>query len=116
MESLDLARMERFAGLTDVPAGAVASAIAEPGRQYALYLFHARDDGKWGAHFVVTPGTYRDAVTLQGVPAGAYRLEWIDPVSGAVKTSETVEWAGGDLAVATPPYSIDVALRMSRAR
>jgi Protein of unknown function (DUF4038) len=112
VESFGLASMERFAGVAGIPAGAFASALAEPGRQYAVYLFHAKDDGKWGAHFVATPGTYRDSVTLKAVPAGSYRLEWIDPVSGGVRASETVRWGGGDLALTTPPYSIDVALRM----
>src|SRR5512139_2275207 len=55
VESFALASMERFAGVDGVPAGAFASALAEPGRQYALYLFHAKDDGQWGAHFVATP-------------------------------------------------------------
>jgi hypothetical protein len=112
VESLELASMERFAGVEGVPAGAFASTLAEPGKQYALYLFHARDDGEWGAHFVATPGTYRDTVTLKAVPAGSYRLEWVDPSGGTVMTSETVSWRGGDLAVATPAYSIDVALRV----
>jgi hypothetical protein len=116
VDSFDLASMERFAGVGGVPVGAFASAMAEPGRQYALYLFHAKGDGQWGAHFVATPGSYRDTVTLNAVPAGTYRLEWVDPVSGAVKASETVRWAGGDLALATPTYSLDVALRMRVAR
>jgi len=112
VEGFDLRSMTRFAGVAGVPPGAFASALAEPGRQYALYLFHARDDGEWGAHFVATPGTYRDTLTLKAVPAGRYRLEWVDPVSGAVRASEAVRWGGGDLAVTTPPYAIDVALRM----
>jgi hypothetical protein len=114
--SFDLASMERFGGVGAVPAGAFASAIAQPGRQYALYLFHAKDDGQWGAHFVATPGSYRDTFALRAVPAGSYRLEWVDPVSGVVRASETVRWAGGDLALTTPPYSLDVALRMRVAR
>ncbi len=116
VESFDLASMERFGGVDGVPAGAFASALAERGRQYALYLFHAKDDGKWGAHFVATPGSYRDAVTLKAVPAGSYRLEWVDPASGSVKKSEAVRWRGGDLALTTPPYLLDVALRMRVAR
>ncbi len=116
VEGFDLTSMARFGGVTGVPAGAFASALAEPGKQYALYLFHATDDGQWGAHFVATPGTHRATVTLKAVPAGRYRLEWVDPVSGAVKSSEALRWNGGDLAVTTPVYSIDVALRMRAAR
>ena len=73
VEGFDLTSMARFDGVVGVPAGAFASALAEPGKQYALYLFHAKGDGQWGAHFVATPGTYRDTVTLKAVPAGRYR-------------------------------------------
>jgi hypothetical protein len=116
VESFEVRSMERFDGVAGVPAGAFASALAEPGRQYALYLFHAKGDGQWGAHFVATPGSYRDTVTLKAIPAGSYRIEWIDPVSGRVSASETVRWGGGDLALTTPSYSIDVALRMRLGR
>jgi hypothetical protein len=115
VEGFDLARLARFDGVAGVPADAFASALAEPGKQYAVYLFHAKGDGQWGAHFVATPGTWRDTVTLKAVPAGRYRLEWVDPVSGGVRASDTVRWGGGDLALTTPPYFIDVALRMRAA-
>jgi hypothetical protein len=115
VEGFDLASMARFDGVAGVPAGAFASALADPGKQYALYLFHAKGDGQWGAHFVATPGSYRDTLTLKAVPAGTYQLEWVDPVSGVVTASEAVRWGGGDLALTTPPYFIDVALRMRAA-
>ncbi len=53
---------------------------------------------------------------MKAVPAGRYRLDWVDPVSGAVKTSESLRWKGGDFAVTTPVYAIDVALRIRAAR
>jgi len=112
VEGFDLTSMMRFDGVTGVPTGAHASALAAPGRQYAVYLFHASDDGKWGAHFVATPGRYRDTLTLKAVAAGTYRLEWVDPVTGVVRASDTVRWRGGDLALTTPAHSVDVALRM----
>jgi hypothetical protein len=115
VDGFDLTSMARFDGVAGVPGGAFASALAEPGKQYAVYLFHATGDGQWGAHFVATPGTYRDSLTLKAVPAGRYRLEWVDPVSGGVKASETVGWKGGAFSVTTPVYSIDVALRMRAA-
>jgi hypothetical protein len=114
VQSLDLRSAARFDGVSGIPAGAFASALATPGKEYAVYLFHARDDGQWGAHFVATPGTYRDAITLQAVPAGRYRLDWIDPATGAIRESRRLRWAGGDLGLTTPPYSVDVALRLRR--
>jgi len=112
VESLDLRSVARFDGVAEIPAGAFASALATLGEQYAVYLFHAKDDGKWGAHFVATPGTYRDTLVLKVVPAGRYRLQWIDPATGAVRESRRLRWAGGDLRLTTPAYSVDVALRL----
>ena len=112
MNSLNLAGLSRFTDFNGVPSDAFASAIAEPGKQYALYLFHGTNDGKWGAHFVATPGTYRDTFTLKAIPEGVYRLDWVDPATGSIKESKRLDWRGGDLSVTTPIYSLDVALRM----
>jgi hypothetical protein len=51
---------------------------------------------------------------LNDIPAGVYFVEWIDPISGVVKGSERLTWAGGNLKVITPPYPIDIALRICR--
>lgn len=115
MNRLDLSGVSRFTGLDGVPADAFASALAEPGKQYAVYVFHGTHDGKWGAHFVAKSGSYRDTLTLKAVPAGSYRAEWMDPATGAVTDSENFTWPGGDLKITTPLYSIDAALYM-RAR
>jgi hypothetical protein len=112
VQGLDLRSVARFDGVGELPAGAFASALATPGKQYAVYLFHAKDDGQWGAHFVATPGTYSDTLTLRAVPARRYRLEWIDPATGAIRESRRLRWAGGDLHLTTPAYSVDVALRL----
>ncbi len=114
MSRLDLAGIQRFTDFAGVPADAFAAAIAEPGRQYALYIFHGANDGKWGAHFVARPGSYRDTITLKAVPPGTYELEWIDPASGTSRGKSRVNPAGGDLTVTTPSYSLDVALRLRK--
>jgi hypothetical protein len=115
MNRLDLAGLSRFTDFDGVPADAFAGAIAETGKQYALYIFHGANDGKWGAHFAAKTGSYRDTLTLKAVPAGTYRMEWIDPATGADLSNDEIRWAGGDLPLATPVYSIDAALWM-RAR
>jgi hypothetical protein len=115
MNSLNLAGLNRFTDFEGVPSDAFASAVAEPGKQYALYLFHGTNDGKWGAHFIARAGTYRDTITLTAVPAGTYGLEWVEPATGSVTGTDTINWPGGNFKVTTPVYSIDVALRM-RAR
>ena len=36
----------------------------------------------------------------------------VDPVSGQTVAEDVVGWEGGDMTVTTPPYALDVALRM----
>jgi hypothetical protein len=115
IDRFDLAGMVRFTDLGGVPADAFASAIAQQGKQYAVYMFHGTHDGKWGAHFVAKPGSYRDTAILNAIPPGTYKLEWIDPATGRTTGTDNISWAGGDLKVTTPVYSIDVALRMRQA-
>ncbi len=115
VHQFDLTRMMRFTDFSGVPSDAFASAIAEAGKQYAFYIFHGSNDGEWGAHFVTKPGNYRDSVTLRTIPAGAYRVEWVDPGTGTATRAEVIRWSGGDLTLTTPEYSIDVALRMRQA-
>jgi hypothetical protein len=114
MYSLDFIKMSSFTDYSGTPPDAFSNAIAENGKQYALYLFHGAYDGEWGMHFIPNPGNYRDILTLNAVPAGAYMVEWIDPASGSVKGSEHLTWAGGNLQVITPSYPIDIVLRICK--
>lgn len=116
MNSLNLAGLSRFTDFEGVPSDAFASAVAEQGKQYALYLFHGTNDGKWGAHFIAKTGTYHDTITLKAVPAGTYRLEWVDPSTGSIIVTDMINWNGGNLKVTTPVYSIDVAFRIRATR
>jgi hypothetical protein len=95
--------------------------MAEPGRQYALYVSHsyigiatARIGSAGGGPgcYRAVPGDYRDTITLQDVPAGEYTVEWINPSDGALRIRTTIRHAGGPLALDTPRYTVDVALRM----
>ncbi len=114
MVGLDFVGMSRFFDFSVTSHDAFSNAIAENGKQYAFYIFHGAYEGEWGAHFMPKPGNYRDTLTLNAIPAGTYFVEWIDPASGAVKNSERLIWAGGNLQVITPPYAIDIALRISK--
>jgi hypothetical protein len=57
VEGLHLAGLARFEGVAGLSTGALGSALAEPGRQYAVYLFHAREEEEWGLRRV--PGAKR---------------------------------------------------------
>jgi len=112
MNSFDYIRMRQVTDFS-IPSGARATALGENGKQYALYIFHAQL--KNGCFWVGTPGNYQDEITLNTVPAGTYKMEWIDPATGAVKQRETRQHVGAKLVAKTPVYSMDLALRIRRA-
>ncbi len=119
MQNLDFVKMTKYTEFRVADSKALARAIAEPGRQYALYLFHgSRKWEKWSqgptaSRFNVNPNWFTDKVSLKLLP-GAYRVEWINPSSGAVLASTPLESEGGDTTLETPRYFGDIALRMKR--
>ena len=78
-----------------VPAGASAYALAEPGRAYAIYVL----------------GGTRAELGLN-LPAGKYRVEWVDTHSGEVARTLDLNHGGGRALVGSPEYSEDIALRI----
>ena len=110
--------MEKFTGFSVSATGSFARAIAESGKQYALYLFHG--DRKWsewpqGAtsdRFNVNLGWFRDTVNID-LPRGEYRVEWINPSSGSLIDSSNQSWTGGNLILLTPRYYTDIALKIN---
>ena len=113
MDKLDLRGLSRFTTIGGIPENAICNALAESGKQYALYLFHGSYDNEWGASFIPKPGHYNDTLTLYGIPAGIYTVQWSDPASGDVMGSENRTWKGGNFTVTTPPYSLDIALKIN---
>ncbi|MBM3888948.1 MAG: hypothetical protein FJ388_07450 [Verrucomicrobia bacterium] len=82
-----------------IPDGARVTALVEPGRQYATYLF----------------GGTQATLTLD-VPAGKYRTEWVNTRTGKIDKTRTVTHGGGSLMLASPSYAEDIALRVKRTR
>ena len=77
----------------------VAGVLVEAGKAYAGYM----------------KGGPRTEIAIADLPAGSYRAEWIDPRTGSVTATETLEHAGGKRTLASPEYSEDLALRLIRA-
>jgi hypothetical protein len=113
MDGLDLSGLTRFTNISGIPKDAFCRGLVENGKQYALYLFHGSNDDEWGANFVTKPGNYIDTLTLNDIPGGNYFVQWVNPVSGAVMSSEKQNWKGGNFTVITPPYPLDIALKIS---
>ncbi len=123
IEGFDFARMSRFTGFSRIDQNAHkdgrawGTAIAEQGKQYALYASHTHlgthPDGP--SYYCERPGSnrYQDAITFNELPANRYQAEWIDPSSGSVigATNFTLNTTG-NYTLSTPQYKVDIALRM----
>jgi len=80
-----------------LPEKAKAYALVESGKQYALYLF----------------GGSQANLELE-LPAGNYRVEWLDPVTGNAGPKTRLKHAGGAAVLKSPSYATDIALRIRR--
>jgi hypothetical protein len=92
-----------------IPPGTYCRGMSEPGRQYALYHHHST--GGYGSMYTVTPGDYREELILE-LPRGEYKVDWVNPATGEVLHSETLNHMGGSLKIETPEHSVDAGLRI----
>lgn len=111
MESFDFLKMEAYFISGGVPTGAFARCLCEHGKQYALYIHHSELVSQW--QYRVRPGVYQENLVLI-IPAGTYHAEWVEPASGSVLRAEKIIHGGGNCTLTTPPYKVDLALRMKR--
>jgi len=111
--------MTRFTEFQAMNSGVLARAIAETGKQYAVYLFHGSrkwDDwsqGPTSSRFNVDLNWFTDSLSIN-VPPGTYKIEWINPTSGALIDVSSQECMGSNCILQTPRYFLDIALRMRR--
>jgi hypothetical protein len=119
MKNLDFIRMEKFSGFSVADSLVLARGISEPGKQYALYLFHGSrkcedwPQGATASRFNVEMAQFTDTVTINAT-SGKFRVEWITPSSGTVIKTYVVESSDGRLILYTPLYTCDIALRIKR--
>jgi hypothetical protein len=111
LEGFDLIKMRQDKSfvVSGVPAGAYCRSISEPGRQYALYLHHST--GRRGGDYTVTPGKYSERLVLS-LPIGSYRVDWVDPATGSLLRTETIQHGGEQRPLTTPEHNVDIALRL----
>ncbi len=119
MNSLEFNKMEKFTGFSVSDSLVLSRGIAEPGRQYAIYMFHGSrkweewPQGSTASRFNTEVNWFRDTLSL-GVPPGKYNVEWINPPSGTVMKSGDMESGSGKLVLDTPLYLTDIALRIKK--
>ena len=80
------------------PKQAAVRALAEKGRQYAVFLRGAAPAG-----------------VCLALPPGGYKAEWVNIWTGAVEKADSFDHAGGPKELAVPPYKDGIALRLNRA-
>jgi hypothetical protein len=116
MESLDLPRMKPAnatvkGGQATVAIGARArTGDSARGGQITVRALAAEG----GAYAVYVKGGSTVTLALE-LPKGSYRAEWVETRSGEVARQEPFEHEGGVRELASPAYSEDVALRVTKA-
>jgi len=85
-----------------LPDGVRFQALAEPGRQYAVYLYRA-------------PGkTRKTKIGLAlAAPVGMYRVQWVHPKSGRMPPARAIRHSGGLLRLNTPIFEQDLAVSVT---
>jgi hypothetical protein len=114
MDSFDYVNMRpsRDFVRAGVPLNTFMRGLSQPGKQYALYHHHSKLAPDTSS-YIVQPGDYQESFTLD-LPAGSYRLDWIDPATGHELATEAIQHAGGHRTAATPRHAVDIALRIKR--
>jgi hypothetical protein len=90
--------------VSGAPEGVAGYALAEPGRQYAVYVCRTKASA---------PGSVELRLDM---PAGGYRLEWVSPLSGEVVSRGHFQHAGGEKALPSPSFGEDIALRVTEGK
>jgi hypothetical protein len=113
VEGFDFVRMRADnTVIREVSPALTASALVEPGRQYAVYL-----------HVPLPPRpkdladhlrSNIEAKLVLDVPPGTYRVEWMNTNSGETQKSEKRLHDGGAMSLASPSFDNDAALRIVR--
>ncbi|MBX2922847.1 MAG: hypothetical protein KF746_11685 [Chitinophagaceae bacterium] len=105
--------------LIKTPGKAITRLLAEPGRQYALYIHHSTPDiaepprGTAVWKYEADTTMFSDTITLH-FKAGRYEARWYDPSTGDW-IGKPVRWKqkDGNHTFFTPSFTTDIALRIT---
>lgn len=93
--SFDFIRMKPDKTTALVTSDQPVKVLSEPGKQYAIYI-----------------ETGSPEKIKFNLPSGNYKCDWISTLDGKVIKSELATHSGGDLTLASPGYSEDIALKI----
>jgi hypothetical protein len=96
--------------LSEVSEGVEARALSEPGKAYAIYVHVSIPNKPKQMEDHLRDGI--EATLTVNLPAGAYRAEWVDTLTGEVVAGEELEHAGGSGVLRSPKFSNDIGLRI----
>jgi hypothetical protein len=85
-----------------------------PGHEYIAYLHHSIYT-KDSSAYIVTPGNYSEQITFN-LEKENYLFEWIEPASGELIMSGSLDCSGDHVTLPTPSYSVDIALHIKREK
>ena len=96
---------------TDLPAGASVRVLANPGKQYLVYLRTGLGDRKANHQ-----STFNEAeLKLQvQVPEGSYTAEWFHPAKAVSSPRARVNSGTSVLELPVPAFEHDIALILRR--
>ena len=115
VESMDFAKMKRDRGAVySITPGGSVNGISERGRQYAFYVHHSFPNySKWHpSHYVPNEGKYNSVITIV-IPAGRYKLQFINPENNGVITECEIESTGEHMDIQCPEYVLDIAVKIT---
>jgi hypothetical protein len=97
-----------------------ARALAESGRQYAIYVALADTGRGRGTDRLRALATMnlpaRQADLAVALPAGRYEATWVGPTTGPYGDPTRFEHAGGTRRLQSPEFTADIALKIVRDR
>ncbi len=111
----DLARMKQDKTLITgpLPAGMTARVLAEPGREYIVYIRPIGTQVRGGRRSGV--GAHDRLTVLDlNLPAGRYTYEWLDPNRALPVGYQQLTHPGGVARLAAPAFRADAVLALRR--
>lgn len=114
IEGFDLPRLRPVSNVIhSVSDSLVASALGDPGREYAVYLHVPLPDKANDLASYRRSGLEAD-IHLN-LSAGTYLVVWVNTKTGEEERREDVRHEGSILQLQSPPFDDDIALRVRRS-